>query len=142
MFMQLFIKKVYPDAVVPQFAHHNDAGMDLYTRESVTILPGQRVQISTGIAMQIPDGYVGLMWDKSGLSHKGGLKTLGGVIDAGYRGEVFVGLCNLGDVAYSFEAGQKVAQLIIQKIEQPTLVVVEELEDSKRGTGAFGSTGA
>ncbi len=140
--MQLYIKKVRDDARVPTFAHSTDAGMDLYACEDSTILPGVRAQVPTGIACAIPDGYVGLVWDKSGISHKGGLKTLGGVIDAGYRGEVLVGLVNVSDASYTFKKGDKIAQMLIQKIEQPEIVVVEELDDTPRGVGGFGSTGA
>lgn len=139
--MQLKIKKLHPSAVVPSYAHHNDAGMDLCAAAEITIAAGERVQVQTGIAMQIPDGYVGLVWDKSGVSHKGGLKTLGGVIDAGYRGEILVGMVNTSHEAFTFMVGQKVAQLLIQKIEQPDIEVVDELDDSVRGTSAFGSTG-
>ncbi len=140
--MQLYIKKVRDDARVPTFAHSTDAGMDLYACEDSTILPGVRAQVPTGIACAIPDGYVGLVWDKSGISHKGGLKTLGGVIDAGYRGEVLVGLVNVSDASYTFKKGDKIAQMLIQKIEQPEIVVVEELDDTPRGVGGFGRTGA
>ncbi len=140
--MQLYIKKVRDDARVPTFAHSTDAGMDLYACEDSTILPGVRAQVPTGIACAIPDGYVGLVWDKSGISHKGGLKTLGGVIDAGYRGEVLVGLVNVSDASYTFKKGDKIAQMLIQKIEQPEIVVVEELDDTPRGVGGFGSKGA
>ena len=139
--MKLFVKKLHPDATVPGYAHHNDAAVDLYSLDEVVIEPGQRVSIPTGIAVQIPDGYVGLIWDKSSISQKNGLKTLGGVIDAGYRGEVFVGLYNLGSEPHTFTAGHKVAQMLIQKIEQPDIEVVDSLDDSTRGEGAFGSTG-
>lgn len=126
---------------MPKYATRDDAGMDLFAIESVTVEPMQRAQISIGIAMEIPEGYVGLVWDKSGLSHKFGIKTLGGVIDSGYRGEIKVGVVNLGKEKYIFEKGHKVAQMIIQKKETPELVEVEELSDSERGHGAFGSTG-
>lgn len=139
--MKLYIKKMHEAAVLPSFAHATDAGMDLCASVDITILPGERASVPTGIAMHIPDGHVGLIWDKSGISQKGGLKTLGGVVDAGYRGEVFVGLYNTGKEAYSFTAGQKVAQMLIQKIEQPEIEVVDSLDDSDRGEGAFGSTG-
>lgn len=139
--MELRIKKMHQDAVLPQYAHHDDAGMDLYVTESVTLQPGDRVQVATGIAMEIPEGYVGLIWDKSGLSHKHGMKTVGGVIDAGYRGEIKVGMINLSDESYTFETGHKVAQMLIQKVEQPIIVEVDTLEDSVRGENAFGSTG-
>jgi dUTP pyrophosphatase len=139
--MKLFIKKMHENAVVPTFAHTTDAAMDLCTTVEITVNPGERVSVPTGIAMQIPDGHVGLIWDKSGISQKVGLKTLGGVIDAGYRGEIFVGLFNTGKEAHTFTPGQKVAQILIQEIKQPELEVVESLEDSSRGEGAFGSTG-
>lgn len=139
--MQLKFKKLHPDAIAPSFAHATDAGLDLCAVAGVTIAPGERVSIPTGLAFEIPVGYVGLIWDKSGLSHKGGLKSLGGVVDAGYRGEVFVGLLNAGQEPYSFAVGDKVGQILIQKIEQPTLVEATELTPADRGEGAFGSTG-
>lgn len=139
--MKLKIKKLHVDAVMPKFATQDDAGMDLFAIEDVTVEPMERKQIGTGIAMEIPEGHVGLVWDKSGLSHKFGIKTLGGVIDSGYRGEIKVGIINLGTEKYTFEKGHKVAQMIIQKKETPEIEEVTELSDSERGTGAFGSTG-
>lgn len=139
--MKLNVKKLHPEAKLPQFVHTTDAGLDLFTREDVTIVPGERVSVPTGIAVQIPVGYVGLIWDKSGIAQKGGLKTLGGVIDADYRGEVFVGLFNTGTEPYQFSRGQKVAQLLIQKVEHPEIIEVDELDATVRGDGAFGSTG-
>ncbi len=139
--MKLLIKKLHPEAKVPTFAHATDAGLDLCAVETVTIAPGERRSVATGIAMAIPGGHVGLVWDKSGIAHKGGLKTLGGVIDAGYRGEIFVGLHNLSDTPYTFEAGHKVAQILIQAIVQPELVEADELPEADRGEKAFGSTG-
>lgn len=141
MSLVLKIKKVHPDAVAPVYAHHGDAGFDLYTPEEITIKPNERLQISTGVALEIPEGYAGLIWDKSGLSHNNGLKTLGGVIDSGYRGEVKVGMINLADKPYTFAKGHKVAQMIIQKIEQLEMLEVNQLHDSSRGVGGFGSTG-
>jgi len=139
--MQLKVKKLHSDAVMPKYATKDDAGMDLFAIEDVTVEPMERAQIGTGIAMEIPEGYVGLIWDKSGLSHKFGIKTLGGVIDSGYRGEIKVGVVNLGKEKYVFEKGHKVAQMVIQKKETPELVEAEELNDSERGIGGFGSTG-
>lgn len=139
--MQLQIKKLHPEAKLPTYALPGDAGMDLYALEHVVVAPGQRVQIRSGLAMAIPFGYVGLIWDKSGLSHRSGLKTLGGVIDAGYRGEVLVGMINSSTAEYVVAAGDKVAQMLIQAVVQPELVTVDELTETVRGTGAFGSTG-
>lgn len=139
--MQLQVQKLHPAAKMPTFAHDTDAGLDLCSVVEVRIEPGERVQIPTGLAMAIPEGFVGLIWDKSGVSQKRGLKTFGGVIDAGYRGEIFVGLLNTGEVTQTFEIGDKIAQMLIQKIEHPVLIEVESLDETKRGDGAFGSTG-
>lgn len=139
--LTLKVKKLTPDAVMPKVERAGDAGFDLYARESVTVGPGERKQVPIGIALEIPHGYAGLIWDKSGLSHKFGLKTLGGVIDAGYRGEIIVGVINLSEEAYTFEKGHKVAQMVLQKCEQADIVEVDELSDSERGAQGFGSTG-
>ncbi len=141
MSLNLKIKKLKPDAVLPSYAHQGDAGLDIFCLESVVIAPSGRVSVSTGIAMEIPEGYVGLIWDKSGLSAKNGLKVLGGVVDSGYRGEVFVSLINLSSEVHNFERGHKVAQIIIQKKENTTVEEVTELSESVRGEGRFGSTG-
>jgi len=139
--MKLSIKKLHPDAKLPSYAHVSDAGMDFFTLEEVTILPGERVAIKTGIAMAIPDGFVGLFWDKSGVAVKRGLKTIAGVIDAGYRGEVLIGLHNLGHEPQVFKAGEKIAQMLIQAVEHPELIEVDDLDETARGKGGFGSTG-
>lgn len=139
--MKLPIKKLVPEAKLPTFAHDTDAGMDLYALEKVVLPAGERALVKTGIAVAIPAGYVGLFWDKSGLSNKYGLKVIGGVIDAGYRGELLVGLLNTSAEDFQFESGQKVAQMLIQKVEHPELVEVEELDETQRGEGKFGSTG-
>ena len=139
--MQLQVKLLHKDAKTPVFAHDTDAGMDLFSVEEVTVEPGQRVQVATGLALAIPDGYVGLIWDKSGIAHKRGIKSLGGVIDAGYTGEVFAGLVNTGSEIQTFLAGDKIAQLLIQKVEHPEILIIEDLDETVRGEGRFGSTG-
>ncbi len=139
--MNLKIKRLSPDIPLPSYAKLCDAGFDLVARESVTISPGERIQVPTGIALEIPEGYVGLVWDKSGLSQKHGLKTLGGVVDSGYRGEVLVGVVNLSTETYTFAKGHKVAQMLIQKVEQAVITEVEVLSESERGSAGFGSTG-
>jgi dUTP pyrophosphatase len=139
--MQLPIKKLHPGAKAPAFAHDTDAGMDIYTTTDIELNPGALVSIPTGIAFAIPVGHVGLIWDKSGVAIKRGLKTMGGVVDAGYRGEVFVGMVNTGTETQSFAAGEKVAQILIQKIEQPVITEVADLDETSRGDGGFGSTG-
>jgi len=138
--MKLKVKKLHPDAKLPTRAHHDDAGLDIYCYESVTLLPHEARNIPTGVAFEIPEGYVLLVWDKSSIGAKG-IKTLGGVIDAGYRGEAFITLHNLRDEPYTFEAGHKLAQFLIQKVELWEVEEVHELSETKRGAGALGSTG-
>lgn len=139
--MELKIKKLNAKAKVPSYAHAGDAGFDLFAVDEVIIPAGERALAGTGIAMEIPDGYVGLVWDKSGLSNNHGLKTLGGVVDAGYRGEVKVGIINLGASDYTIVAGHKIAQMLIQKVEHVEIKEVAELSGTTRGEGGFGSTG-
>ncbi len=141
-YMKLYIKKVDQNAKLPTYAHASDAGMDMYALERIEIAPLERVQIKTGIAFELALGYVALVWDKSGLSHKKGIKVLGGVLDAGYRGEILIGVVNLGSEKVVFEAGDKVAQVLIQKIEHVEIEEVEELSTADRGEQGFGSTGA
>ncbi len=139
--MKLLVQKLHPDAKMPRRALAHDAGLDLCASEPVTLAPGERKGIPTGLAFAIPQGSVGLIWDKSGLAIKKGLKTMGGVIDAGYRGEIVVIAQNLSDETIVFSVGEKVAQLLIQKIELLSPEEVSELPESERKDAGFGSTG-
>jgi len=139
--MKLKIKKVKENAKIPKYALKDDVALDLFCVEKTELKPNEIKMISTGIAMEIPRGYAGLIWDKSGLAGKYGIKTMGGVIDSGYRGEIKVVITNFSDKKYIFEEGEKVAQIIIQKVEQPEIFEVEELNESERGENNFGSTG-
>ena len=139
--MKIKLKKLHPEARVPEHALEGDAGVDLFSVESFELEPRERKSVPLGVAIEIPQGYVGLIWDKSGLSHKYGIKTFGGVIDSSYRGEIHAGIMNLSDKFFSFEKGHKIAQLLIQKVETVEFEEVKELSDSVRGEGAFGSTG-
>ncbi len=141
MNLPIKFKKNHPDAKSPTYAHEGDAGFDLFSVETVTILPGERYSIDTGVAFEIPKGYVGLIWDKSGISQVHGLKNLGGVIDSGYRGSVKVGLVNLSDKPYTFEKGHKTGQMLVQKIEVADFIEVDDLGETERGEGGFGSSG-
>ena len=118
MNLVLKIKRLDKELPLPTYAYIGDAAFDLLSREDVVIEPGERKGIATGLAVEVPFGYVGLIWDKSGLAIKNGLKTLGGVVDSGYRGEVLVGIINLSKVTHTFKKGEKVAQMIIQKSEE------------------------
>ena len=138
--MKIKIKRLHADAKLPTFAHHGDVGLDLYAIEDKTINPGEHARLFTGFALEFPHGYAAIVKDKSSIS-KAGLHTMGGVFDAGYRGEYNVHLVNLGKEAYTIEKGDKIAQIVILKVEHPELEEVEYLSDSARGTGGFGSTG-
>ena len=140
--MTLFIKKLSTTATIPKYVHPHDAGMDLYSSEMIIIQPGERKLIPTGIAMAIPSGYVGLIWDKSGIATNHGLKTMAGGIDAGYRGEIKILIHNLSNQPYTVQAGTKIAQMLIQPVVQNEIIEVKELDDTSRGEGGFGSTGA
>ena len=140
----LQIKRLTPNAAAPTYAHEEDAGMDLRASEEATLPAGGRALVSTGLAIALPHGYVGLIHPRSGLAAKNGVTVLNapGTIDAGYRGEVKVILLNTSDDAFHIALGDRIAQLVIQKVEHPDIEVVESLdEDTERGAGGFGSTG-
>ena len=139
--MKLKILKIDSEAIIPTYANHDDAGLDLYSAENFVLKPGERRAIETGVKMEIPEGYVGLVWDKSGLAVNDGIKTMAGVIDSGYRGEIKIVLINLGEKNFEIKKGQKIAQMLIQKIEHPEIEIVEFLSESGRGESGFGSTG-
>lgn len=141
MALLLKIKRIDSTVKLPSYGHPGDAACDVYSTQGIVVSPGERVQIPVGFACEVPEGYAMFIWDKSGLSHKHGLKTLGGVIDAGFRGEVQVGVINLGTEPYTIEKNHKVAQFVIQKIETVTIEEVESLSETSRGEGGFGSTG-
>lgn len=134
-------KKLHPDAKLPTYGHPTDAGMDLYTLEEIIIQPREKVIIPTGLAMNLPIGYAALVWDKSSIGIKKGLKSLGGVFDSGYTGEIKIGLINLSNQEVILEKGFKFIQLLIQKVEHCEIELVDELYSSTRGDNGFGSTG-
>jgi len=136
----LKIQKLDPAAKIPVRAYEHDAGLDLCALERHTLAPGEGRIFKTGIAIEIDPGFVGLVWDRSSMG-KRGIKTLGGVIDSGYRGEVGVILWNLSQAPQEIQAGDKIAQLLIQPISTPQSREVEILSSSERGTGGFGSSG-
>lgn len=138
--MKIKIKKLKEDAKLPSYAHPGDVGMDLYSMENVTMAPGEHYRFYHGFALEFPEGYGAFVMDKSSIS-KAGLKQMGGVFDAGFRGEYNTHLVNLSKEPYTFEIGDKVAQLVILPVAIGDLEEVNELSDSSRGTGAFGSTG-
>lgn len=140
----LRIKRLDKSIPLPCYAHPGDAGLDLYSAEDVALLPLQRKLVSTGIKIEIPYGYAGFIQPKSGRAAKEGLSIVNtpGLIDAGYRGEVKVILINLDpEKEIRIRKGEKIAQLVIQKVEYAEVVEVDELTETSRGEGGFGSTG-
>lgn len=139
----LRLRRLHDDAVVPDYAHDGDAGMDLVAVDGHELAPGERAAVATGWAMAIPPGWVGLVHPRSGLALRQGLTVVNapGTVDAGYRGEVKVLLVNLGQEPVSVAPGDRVAQLLLQRVAHATTEVVEDLDDTVRGVGGFGSTG-
>ncbi len=141
MEVKIKVKKLSEDARLPEYAHAGDAGMDLFSNENCEVLPGERKLIGTGLSIELPKDYVSLFWDKSGVAYKNGIKVMAGVIEYTYRGEYKVLLYNTSKEIYKVEKGQKIAQLLIQPIATAEVEEVEDLSETVRGDGGFGSTG-
>jgi dUTP pyrophosphatase len=139
--MKIYIQKIEPDAKLPNLAYVGDAGIDLFSVEDIEIPAMENRAVRTGIKIAIPEGYAGFVWDKSGLALNKQLKTMAGVIDSGYRGEVKVVLFNLGKENYKVEKGSKIAQLVIMPIINYELEEVKKLDETERGSKGFGSSG-
>ena len=141
--LRLPVRVLAADLPLPTYARDDDAGLDLHAATDVALAPGARVLVPTGLALAIPPGYAGFVLPRSGLALRHGVTLLNtpGLIDAGYRGEVQVLLVNLGDTPVKLSRGDRIAQLVVQRVERVTLTPVSELPPSTRGTGGFGSTG-
>ena len=141
--MKINIKKLNEKATLPSRASEADAGYDLHSLDDTfqRIEPGGRALIKTGISVAIPQGHYGRVAPRSGLAYKHGIDVLAGVIDSGYRGEIGVVIINLGKEAYLFEGSSRVAQLIIEKCHDIEWQESDNLDESNRGAGGFGSTG-
>lgn len=137
----LLFKQLDPRAVLPMRGSSQAAGLDICAIEDVTIQAGERALARTGLAVAIPAGYYGRVAPRSGLATNKGLDTLAGVVDADYRGEIRCLLYNAGDETINLPAQSKICQLIIEKIITPTAVWADEISDTERGRGGFGSTG-
>ena len=140
------VKRLSPDAKLPTYGSQDAAGADLYAclEEPVTVAPGDTAWISTGIALEVPNGCAGLIYARSGLACKRGLAPANkvGVIDSDYRGEVVVVLHNHSDQSQTVQPGERIAQLVITPVLTPAYEEVTELSSSERGAGGFGSTGS
>jgi dUTP pyrophosphatase len=143
--MNLRIARLDERARVPTRAHDGDAGLDLYALEDAVLAPGERASVPTGIAVEIPPGQAGLVLPRSGLAARHGISVVNapGLIDSGYRGEVRVLLLNTDrEQPFELSSGDRIAQLVLVRVELPTLVEVDSLTDSDRGVGGFGSSGS
>jgi dUTP pyrophosphatase len=142
--LEILVTKLDNDAVIPTYAKPGDAGADLYSISDLVLSPGERALVKTGIAIALPNGYVGLVHPRSGLGLKNGISVVNtpGTIDAGYRGEIGVVLIN-HDLHESFQVkkGDRIAQLVIQKVENAQFKMVDQLPESERAAGGYGSTG-
>jgi len=142
--VDILLTQLDPGLPVPGYAHPGDAGVDLYAAQELVVTPGERVLVPTGIAIALPDGYAAFVHPRSGLAIKHGLTVVNapGTIDAGYRGEIQVGLVNVDrEQAVTIRRGDRIAQLVVQRVEGARFHVVETLPGSARGSGGFGSTG-
>lgn len=138
--MEIRIQKIDPSAKIPSFAYKGDAGMDLFSLEDCQIPPLEKKIMGTGLKIAVPEGYAGFVCDKSGLAMNYSLTTLAGVLDSGYRGELKIILMNLGKEPYEVKKGQKIAQLVIKKVERPEIIEAD-LDKTERGEKGFGSSG-
>ncbi len=142
--VDVLITRLDPDIPLPRRAHPGDAGWDLSAAADVTVPPGQRVVVGTGLCIALPDGYAGFVHPRSGLAARHGITIVGapGTVDAGYRGEIKVTLLNTdAEHPVTFRRGDRIAQLVIQRVERPIFREVRTLPGSQRGDGGHGSTG-
>ena len=138
--LTLKIKKLEPDAIIPSYAHEGDAAFDLRSRQEIILQPMSRYTFSTGLSMEIPEGYYGRISDRSGLASKSGFHVLGGVVDSSYRGDVGVVLINLGREEYTVKPRDKIAQMLIVPVERVD-IVEDEISETSRGKKGWGSSG-
>ncbi|MEM3374283.1 MAG: dUTP diphosphatase [Candidatus Woesearchaeota archaeon] len=139
--VEVKIVRLDKSLTMPFYAHEGDAGIDLRSSVDEIIKPNETKTIPTGIKMAIPENYVGLIWDKSGYASKNSIKTMAGVVDSGYRGEIKVVLINLGKEDFIIKKDMKIAQMLIQPVVKAKLMEVDSLEETKRNDAGFGSTG-
>lgn len=143
MEMKLRVKRLCEEAKIPGYAHEGDSGMDLYSVEDLTLAPGERRLVKTGLQIALPRGFEAQVRPKSGLAANFGVTVLNtpGTIDSGYRGEIMAIMVNLGSQPYRVEKGKKIAQMVIAKVEEAKVEEVDSLDETARKGNGFGSTG-
>ncbi|MBW2972094.1 dUTP diphosphatase [Candidatus Woesearchaeota archaeon] len=139
--VQVRIHRLDKTVDMPKYAKQGDAAFDLQSAESKTIKAGHKELVKTGLRIAVPEGYCGLIWDRSGLAAKHGIHCLAGVLDSGYRGEIILVLHNLGKEDFMIDKKMRMAQMLIQPVAAANLLEVEELEDTERSAGGLGHTG-
>ena len=141
---ELRIKLLDEGLAMPRYQHEGDAGLDLPSRVDLVIEPGERVMVPTGIAVSIPPGYAGFVLPRSGLASRHGIALVNspGLVDSGYRGEMAIVIINTDKrESFHIKRGDRIAQLVVQKVEDVTIIKADELDETSRGAGGFGSTG-
>jgi len=139
--MDLLVQKLSEEAVLPEKAYDSDAGFDLFSRTHIKLLPNERHLLSTGISVKLPEGYCGILKDRSGNATRKGVHVLAGIIDNAYIGEIRICLVNLSINAVTINLGDKIAQMLIVPVPSVNVVEVKELPNTDRGNAGFGSTG-
>jgi len=139
--MDLKVKRLDKEIDAPAYIHDYDAAFDLRSSEQKILKAGEKQIVKTGLSMAIPPGFAGLIWDRSGLAAKRSLHVMAGVTDSGYRGEVGVVMINLSKEEFTVERNDRIAQMLIQPVQIPNIVEVDELDETSRNSGGFGSTG-
>ncbi|MFP4424241.1 MAG: dUTP diphosphatase [Candidatus Woesearchaeota archaeon] len=138
--MDLLVEKIDKDISLPSYSYPTDAGLDLPSAETMTLQPNEKRVLKTGLRFAIPEGHVGLVWDRSGIAAKYTVHCLAGVIDSHYRGELGVVMINLSDMPFEIKKGDRIAQLLIQPVVQCN-IIEDKLDETERNQGGFGSTG-
>lgn len=141
--MELKILKLSQEAIIPQYAHKDDSGMDLFSINDLILKPGEHKLVKTGISIELPENTEAQIRPRSGLALKNGITVLNtpGTIDEGYRGEIGIILINHSNEEFEIKKGMKIAQMVIMPVLKPTIKIVDTLSETKRGNGGFGSTG-
>ncbi|NQU78766.1 dUTP diphosphatase [Candidatus Woesearchaeota archaeon] len=139
--VQVRIHRLDKTMDVPTYARKGDAAFDLRSAEKKVVAAGHKEIVKTALRIAVPEGYCGLIWDRSGLAAKNSMHCLAGVLDSGYRGEIGIVLQNLGKEEFVVEKNMRIAQMLIQPVAAAELIDVDDLEETERGAGGFGSTG-
>jgi len=139
--LKVNIKKLDPGVELPTYSREGDAAMDIRSNEDCVLKINERKTLKTGLCFEIPEGYAGLVWDRGGMAANHGIHTMAGVLDANYRGELMIVLKNLSEEDFKIEKGDRIAQMLVQKVEICNFVEVESLSETERGEGRFSSSG-